>query len=191
MPRSAPRGRAGAAVSLEDKVDTAKQRAMTQMVIPRNPSRCLNVMVVFLLAGCWRRSRYEVDCHKNPCEADRIFSHGESHVNSAVAFAACSKRHRPDERHVSTSYIERQNLTMRMRMRRFSRLTNAFSKKLKNHIHALAVYVLRLQLRVDSSAVAIHARDESRPDGSLWTLEEMVGLIPELKYNTRPKKSEA
>jgi hypothetical protein len=46
----------------------------------------------------------------------------------------------PDERHISTSYVERQNLTMRMSMRRFTRLTNAFSKKLDNHIHAIALY---------------------------------------------------
>ena len=45
---------------------------------------------------------------------------------------------RPDPKHVSTSYAERQNLSMRMGMRRSTRLTNAFSKKVENHIHAIA-----------------------------------------------------
>ena len=48
----------------------------------------------------------------------------------------------PDAEHVSTSYVERQNLSMRMHMRRFTRLTNAFSKKFENHIHMVALYTV-------------------------------------------------
>ena len=48
----------------------------------------------------------------------------------------------PDRKHISTSYAERQNLTMRMQMRRFTRLTNAFSKKVENHAHAVALHFM-------------------------------------------------
>ncbi len=83
----------------------------------------------------------------------------------------------PDIAHVSTSYVERQNLTMRMSMRRFTRLTNAFSKKLDNHIHALALYFafynfcrIHKTLRV-SPAMAAGITDR------LWSLEDIIARI--------------
>ena len=94
----------------------------------------------------------------------------------------------PDNKHISTSFVERQNKTMRMRMRRYTRLTDGHSKKLENHEAALAVYFMHYNF------VRIHTTLRSTPamkagvTDHLWTLEEMVGLIPELKYNTRPKK---
>lgn len=83
----------------------------------------------------------------------------------------------PDIGHVSTSYVERQNLTMRMSMRRFTRLTNGFSKKLDNHVHALALYFafynfcrIHKTLRM-SPPMAAGVTD--RP----WSLEDVIARI--------------
>jgi len=64
---------------------------------------------------------------------------------SPAKFVGCSTKvvtGEPDERHISTSFAERNNLTMRMHMRRFTRLTNAFSKKVENHAHAVALHFM-------------------------------------------------
>ena len=83
----------------------------------------------------------------------------------------------PDIAHVSTSFVERQNLTMRMSMRRFTRLTNGFSKKLENHVHALALYFafynfcrIHKTLRM-SPAMAAGITD------TLWSLDDIVAKI--------------
>src|SRR5205085_7544289 len=80
-------------------------------------------------------------------------------------------------KHVSTSYTERANLTMRMSMRRFSRLTNAFSKKLQNHGHMVALYALwynfvRIHKTLRTSP-AMTAGIESR----LWSMEDVVAMM--------------
>jgi hypothetical protein len=83
----------------------------------------------------------------------------------------------PDPKHVSTSYAERANLTMRMAMRRFTRLANAFSKKLDNHAHMVALYALWYNF------VRIHKTLRSSPamaagiEDRLWSMEDIVRLV--------------
>lgn len=94
----------------------------------------------------------------------------------------------PDPKHVSTSYVERQNLSMRMGMRRFTRLTNGFSKKFENHAHQVAVYFFHYNFcRVHSTLRVTPAMEAGLTD-HIWTLEELCGLLPERKPNARIDK---
>ena len=83
----------------------------------------------------------------------------------------------PDHKDVSTSYIERQNLTMRMGMRRFTRLTNAFSKKLENHLLMLSLYFVHYNfVRIHSTLKCTPAMAAGVSD-TLHDMEWIVGLI--------------
>jgi IS1 family transposase len=84
---------------------------------------------------------------------------------------------KPDKRHISTSYVERQNLTMRMSMRRFTRLTNGFSKKVENHQHALALYFMYYNFcRIHQSLRVTPAMAAGVSDHA-WEITEIVGLL--------------
>lgn len=99
-----------------------------------------------------------------------------------------ARKHRvtgsPDPKHVSTSYAERSNLTMRMHMRRFTRLTNAFSKKIENHAHAVALHMMFYNF------VRVHKTLRCSPamaagvTGKLWEMSDVVALIEE--YEAQP-----
>jgi hypothetical protein len=107
-------------------------------------------------------------------------SDGEKRYSPAVCIA-CEKHAivgYPDPAHVSTSYIERANLTMRMGMRRFTRLTNAFSKKIENHAAAVALHMMHYNfvrihqtLRV-TPAMAAGVTDRAREVSDLVALLE-------------------
>ena len=86
----------------------------------------------------------------------------------------------PDIDHVSTSYVERQNLTMRMSMRRFTRLTNAFSKKLDNHIHALALYFVFYNFTRIHKTLRMSPAMAAGITDRLWSLEDVIAKIDEL-----------
>lgn len=83
----------------------------------------------------------------------------------------------PDMKHVSTSYVERQNLTMRMSMRRFTRLTNGFSKKLENHVHALALYFAFYNFCRIHKTLRVTPAMEAGITDRLWSLEDIVARI--------------
>lgn len=86
-------------------------------------------------------------------------------------------RGNPDPKHISTSYVERQNLSMRMGMRRFTRLTNAFSKKVENHAHAVALYFVHYNFaRIHGTLRVTPAMAAGLAD-HVWSLEEVVGLL--------------
>jgi IS1 family transposase len=84
----------------------------------------------------------------------------------------------PDPKHISTSYVERHNLTMRMQMRRFTRLTNAFSKKFENHMHMVAIYTVwynyvkqHKSLKGLSPAMAAGLSD------TLWSMTDLAEMV--------------
>jgi IS1 family transposase len=93
----------------------------------------------------------------------------------------------PDIKHVSTSYVERQNLTMRMSMRRFTRLTNAFSKKLDNHIHALALYFVFYNFTRIHKTLRMSPAMAAGITDRLWSLDDVIAKIDELAPAPKPR----
>ena len=83
----------------------------------------------------------------------------------------------PDPEFISTSYAERQNLTMRMSMRRFTRLTNGFSKKIENHIYAISLYFMYYNFCRIHQALRVTPAMEAKVSDHLWTVEEIIELI--------------
>jgi IS1 family transposase len=84
----------------------------------------------------------------------------------------------PDPKHISTSFVERQNLTMRMSMRRFTRLTNAFSKKLANHEAAIALHYMHYNFCRIHKTLRVTPAMEAGIAGHVWSIEELVNLLP-------------
>jgi hypothetical protein len=90
----------------------------------------------------------------------------------------------PHVKFISTSYVERQNLTMRMHMRRFTRLTNAFSKKIENHCHAIALHFVYYNFVKIHKSLRVPPAMQAGLIKRLMTIEDIVRLVPE----DEPKK---
>lgn len=83
----------------------------------------------------------------------------------------------PDPDHVSTSYVERSKLSMPMSMRRFTRLTNTFSKKVKNHETMLAVYLMHYNYCRIHQTLRVTPAMESELANRVWSINDLVGLM--------------
>ena len=103
----------------------------------------------------------------------------ERRYSPAVCTGAVKRRieGRPVREYVSTSYVERQNLTMRMGMRRFTRLTNAFSKKLENHLHMLSLYFVHYNFCRIHKTLRVTPAMEAGVSDTLRDVEWIVSLI--------------
>jgi IS1 family transposase len=86
---------------------------------------------------------------------------------------------RPDDAHISTSYVERSNLTMRMHMRRFTRLTNAFSKKVENHAHAVALHMMYYNFVRIHKSLRMTPAMAAGVSNRLWDIGDIAMLVEE------------
>ena len=83
----------------------------------------------------------------------------------------------PDPKHISTSYVERQNLTMRMSMRRFTRLTNGFSKKIENHMASVAIHFAHYNFCRVHKTLRVTPAMEARLTDRVWSIEDLIALL--------------
>jgi len=88
---------------------------------------------------------------------------------------------RPDPQHVSTSFVERQNLSMRMGMRRFTRLTNGFSKKAENHAAMVAIHFMYYNFARIHKTLRVSPAMAAGLADHLWNLEELAGLLDKMQ----------
>jgi len=105
----------------------------------------------------------------------------EKRYSPAVCIACESKTisGQPDRKHVSTSYVERQNLTMRMHMRRFPRQTNAFSKKLENHVAAISLHFMFYNFVRIHQTLRITPAMAAGVTDPVWDIADIVRLVEE------------
>ena len=86
---------------------------------------------------------------------------------------------------VSTSYVERQNLTMRMGMRRFTRLTNGFSKKIENLEHAVALHFMHYNFGRIHKTLRVTPAMEAGISDHVWSMQEIAGLVKDQEPQKR------
>lgn len=97
---------------------------------------------------------------------------------------------KPDPKHISTSYVERQNLTMRMHMRRFTRLTNGFSKKLENHIAAISLHFMYYNFVRIHQTLRVTPTMAAGVTDRVWEISDIVALLDQRQEQERTERKE-
>jgi len=114
-----------------------------------------------------------------------VKAYGHSTEDSAIRYSpaeciGCEKQviaGNPDMNLISTSYVERQNLTMRMSMRRFTRLTNGFSKKIENDMHGIALHYMYYNFVRIHKTLRCTPAMEAGVTKKLWSIQDIVALL--------------
>ena len=113
----------------------------------------------------------------------KVYGNSPDSAKGKYSPAECigTQKHRiegePDLKHVSTSYVERSNLTMRMHMRRFTRLTNGFSKKFESHVHMVALYTVFYNVTKIHKTLKVTPAMAAGITGTLMSMEDIVALM--------------
>ena len=105
-------------------------------------------------------------------EQKRKYSPGE--CCGAIKGTVCGE---PDQKHISTSYVERQNLTMRMGMRRFTRLTNGFSKKIENRMAAISLHYMHYNFCRVHQTLRVTPAMAANVTDRLWEVSDLVAML--------------
>ena len=108
---------------------------------------------------------------------ERVESYARYSPPTCVGCHASVQIGNPEHKHINTAYVERHNLSMRMHMRRFTRLTNAHSKKIENHLCALALYFMHYNYCKIHQTIRVTPAMEVGLADHVWELEELVGLL--------------
>jgi IS1 family transposase len=111
---------------------------------------------------------------ENPKEDQRKYS--LSHYKGSTEGVIAGN---PDKQHISTSFVERQNLTMRMHMRRFTRLTNGLSKKVEHHANAISLHFMYYNFAKIHKTLRVTPAMEAGIASHVWSIEDIARLIPE------------
>ena len=179
-------------------IDAESKLIISYLVGDRSPRNCYEFMtdVCFRLANRVQLTTDGLTLYLDAVEhafgIDVDFGIIQKHYGGGTPDASAAMRYSPTkftsatrevitgspvERHISTSIVERQNLSMRMGMRRFTRLTNGFSKKLENHVAANALYFLHYNFARIHRTLRVTPAMAAGIANHIWSIEEIVGLL--------------